>query len=118
MDLLDEWRVPEPSSRFDSLLHARLLETKTVAAAGWWLRLPLPVVAVSLAALFLVGALALQRTKGAPTPASVVEEYDSRALPGSAVGDLQSLEEAGELFADFDLLDQLAPDEQAASSRN
>jgi hypothetical protein len=39
-------------------------------------------------------------------------------LPGSAVGDLQSLEAADELFADFDLLDDLSPDQQNPSSQN
>jgi hypothetical protein len=40
------------------------------------------------------------------------------ALPGSAVGDLQSLQEADELLADFDLLDELAPDQSHASNQN
>jgi hypothetical protein len=45
-------------------------------------------------------------------------ESDVSALPGSAVGDLQSLQEADELLADFDLLDELAPDQSHPSNQN
>ena len=118
MELLDEWRGPRPSSQFDALLRVRLLEAKAAERARWWSRLSQPVVAVSFATLSLVGVVALQRTTRSPVSTSAPQESELRALPGSAVGDLQSLEAADGLFADFDLLDQLAPDQQNASGQN
>jgi hypothetical protein len=115
IDLLDEWTVPEPSPQFDAFLRDRLIETKSVTTTRWWFRLRPPVVAVSLAALLLVGAITLHQTKRSLVNPSAVQEFGAGTSPGSAVGDLQSLEEAEELFADFDLLDQLAPDHQNAT---
>jgi hypothetical protein len=110
IDLLDECTVPEPSPRFDAFLHDRLIETKSVTTTRWWFRLRQPVVAVSLAALLLVGAITMHQTKRSLVASSAIQEFGAGTAPGSAVGDLQSLKEAEDLFADFDLLDQLAPD--------
>ena len=118
MGLLDEWGSPQPSSRFDALLWDRLLEAKAAGRAGWWSRLSQPVVAVSFATLLLVGVVVLQRTTRSLMRTSAPQRSELRALPGSAVGDLQSLEAADELFADFDLLDDLSPDQQNPSSQN
>jgi hypothetical protein len=88
-----------------------------VTTTRWWFRLRLPVVAVSLAALLLVGAITMHQTKRSLVAPSAIQKFGAGTSPGSAVGDLQSLEEAEKLFADFDLLDQLAPDHQNATSR-
>jgi hypothetical protein len=45
-----------------------------------------------------------------------MDKYALEPPTGSAVADLQSLDEGDELFADFDLLDELAPDQQNAST--
>jgi len=91
MALLDEWQAPEP---------------------GWlsWMRRP--AWAMSLAAMVFAGALTIgvgSRSYFAPLEAI---KTDPPALglpvqPGTAVGDLQALDRNDELFADFDVLDQL-----------
>jgi hypothetical protein len=65
-------------------------------------------IASGVATLFLAGAITLLHIKNSAKSVAVGSEYENAALSGTAVSDLQTLEEA-ELFADFDLLDQLAP---------
>jgi len=115
MALLDEWQVPEPSPYFDTRLQARLREEMARPANGWlnwltWLRRP--AWAMSLAAVVFAGALAIGIggksyifvAKGIPTrPPSL----GLPVQPGTAVGDLQALERNDELYADFDVLDEL-----------
>ena len=117
--LLDEWQAPEPSPYFDTRLQARLSEERREEmahpAAGrlnWlhWMRRP--VWAMSLAAMVFAGAL----TVGVSNKSYFVElgaiatKPPSLGLPvepGTAVGDLQALERNDELYADFDVLDEL-----------
>lgn len=111
MALLDEWHVPEPSPYFDTRVEARLREEMARPAAGWldWLRRP--AWAVSLAAVMVAGAVVIgNRAVG---PASYAE-METRppvpglpAQPGTAVSDLQALEKNNEMYADFDVLDDL-----------
>jgi len=112
MALLDEWQAPEPSPYFDTRLQARLREEMARAATGWldWLRRP--VWALSLAALVFAGALAIGI--GGKSYIVVAEGTPTRppslglpVQPGTAVGDLQALERNDELYADFDVLDEL-----------
>jgi predicted anti-sigma-YlaC factor YlaD len=115
MALLDEWRAPEPSPYFDTRLQARLREEMARPAAGWlhWLRRP--AWAVSLAAVLVAGAVVVVGTRSyttsyfTPTEAINTEppELSVPILPGTAVGDLQALERNNELYADFDVLDEL-----------
>jgi len=115
MALLDEWEAPEPSPYFDTRLQARLREEAARPQAGWfaWLRqrpLLRPAWAISAAAvLFAAAILGGGR--------SYISEIDTIATkppvvglpvePGTAVGDLQALERNDELYADFDVLDDL-----------
>jgi len=112
MTLLDEWQTPEPSPYFDTRLGARLREEMARPRHGrlrWLLR---PVWAGSLAALIIAGAaVAVNRDVLFPGPE---EEFAIRvpvpgvpAEPGTAVGDLLALEKNHELYADFDVLDEL-----------
>jgi hypothetical protein len=71
---------------------------------------------LSLAALLLLVTVTLQRTETVPATSSLMDKYALEPPTGSAVADLQSLDEGDELFADFDLLDELAPDQQNAST--
>ena len=112
MALLDELQVPEPSPFFDTRLQARLREEMARPAAGWvsWLRRPAWV--MSLAALVFAGALAIGM--GGKSYLFVAEGIPTRppalgppVQPGTAVGDLQALEKNDELYADFDVLDDL-----------
>src|SRR5882762_3032057 len=115
MALLDEWQAPEPSPYFDVRLQARLREEMARPATGWlhrfnWLRRP--AWAMSLAAVLFVGALVIgigSRLYIPPTE-TIATKPPSLGLPvqpGTAVGDLQALERNDELYADFDVLDDL-----------
>jgi predicted anti-sigma-YlaC factor YlaD len=113
MTLLDQWQTPEPSVYFDTRLGARFREELARPAAGWlsWLRRP--VVALSLAAVVAAGALAIGNRDilfpGATEKLVIVIPVPGvPAEPGTAVGDLQALEKNHDLYADFDVLDELA----------
>jgi hypothetical protein len=108
MALLDEWEVPEPSPYFDVRLQARLREEMAKPQAGWlqWFRRP--VLAAALTVLMGVGVgLFFARGGGGiihhGQDAATTEAPD----PGSAVSDLQTLDKNHDLYADFDLLDDL-----------
>ena len=108
--LLDEWQAPEPSPYFDTRLYARLREQMATAPARPWLAwLRAPVLAGSLAALFFVGVgLFFGGQSLNNTPSAVTSwEMNVTAQPGTAVGDLQALDKNHDLYADFDVLDQL-----------
>ncbi len=113
MALLEEWHAPEPSPYFDTRLQARLREEMARPAVGWlhWLRRP--VLAMSLAAFLLGGGLAIgyrsSRTYFTQLDAinTTPPDLSVPVLPGSAVGDLQALDKNHELYADFDVLDEL-----------
>lgn len=102
MALLDEWRAPEPSQYFDVRMRARLREEAAKPASGWlqWLRRP--ALAVSLAVLMVVGVTVVRVGERTPTPEPVAQ-----IEPGTAVGDLQALDKNHDIYADFDLLDDL-----------
>ena len=108
MALLDEWQTPAPSPYFDVRLQARLREEMAKPQqVGWlsWLRRP--VLAAALTVLMGVG-LGLFLTHGSGAPVVDVATSDLGAPePGSAVSDLQALENNHELYSDFELLDDL-----------
>jgi predicted anti-sigma-YlaC factor YlaD len=102
MALLDEWQAPEPSPYFDVRLQTRLREEMVHPGAGWlhWIRKP--ALALALTVLLAVGVTLLRTHSGvSENQAAVV------APPGTAVGDLQALDKNHDLYADFDLLDEL-----------
>ena len=110
MALLDEWQAPEPSPYFDIRLQARLREEMARPAPGWgWLRRP--AWAMSLAAMVFAGALAIAiGGKSYIELGSIPTNPPALGLPvqpGTAVGDLQALERNDDLYADFDMLDDL-----------
>jgi anti-sigma factor RsiW len=112
MALLDEWQAPEPSPYFDTRLQARLREEMARPAVGWlsWLRRP--AWAMSLAAVVFAGALVvgIGGRSYIANPEAIKTEAPSLGppvQPGTAVGDLQALERNDELYADFDVLDEL-----------
>jgi anti-sigma factor RsiW len=104
MALLDEWVAPEPSPYFDTRLHARLREEAAKQPSSWMARLRIPALAMSLAAIVAVGAtvfrLEYKKVNNHPGPVAVVE-------PGTAVGDLQALDQNHDVYSDSDLLDDL-----------
>jgi hypothetical protein len=108
MALLDEWQTPEPSPYFDVRLQARLREEMAKPQAGWlqWFRRP--VLAAALTVLMGIGVgLFVTRNSwfGDGGKPSVAEVSDPG--PGTAVSDLQALDKNNDLYADFDVLDDL-----------
>jgi len=101
MSLLDEWQAPEPSPYFDVRLQARLREEMAKPQAGWlhWFRRPVLAAAFTVIMGIGVGWFLTHdsRHPGQPPVAEI----------GSAVSDLQTLEKNHDLYADFELLDDL-----------
>ena len=104
MSLLDEWQAPEPSPYFDVRLQARLREEMAKPQAGWlhWFRRP--VLAAALTVIMGVG-IGLFFTHGNGPVQPPVSTAD--VGPGSAVSDLQTLEKNNDMYANFELLDDL-----------
>jgi hypothetical protein len=111
MALLDEWKSPEPSPYFDVRLQARLREEMAKPRAGWLAWFRRPVLAAALTVLMGVGVgLFLTNDGQIHRPGNdvmAVVEPPAQPEPGSAVSDLQSLENNHDLYTDFDLLDDL-----------
>ena len=114
MALLDQWQAPEPSPYFDTRLGARLREEIARPAAGWlrWVRRPALALSLTAAALMVAGALAIANRDvlfpGEPKTLAIMIPVPSvPAQPGTAVSDLQALEKNDDLYADFDVLDEL-----------
>jgi anti-sigma factor RsiW len=113
MALLDEWQAPEPSPYFDTRLMARVREEQAKPQRSPWLSwFRAPALAGALALVLMVaggvrwfgGGVDRAKVEG-PTPPVV----------GTAVGDLQTLDKNADLYANFDLLDdlQVQPDVDA-----
>jgi hypothetical protein len=107
MALLDEWQTPEPSPYFDVRMQARLREEMAKPQAGWFQWFRKPVLAAALTVLLGV-SIGLFFTRGGGLihhgqDAAIVEA----PARGSAESDLQTLEKNHDLYADFDLLDDL-----------
>jgi hypothetical protein len=110
MALLDEWQTPEPSPYFDVRLQARLREEMAKPQpAGWLTWFRRPVLAAALTVLMGVGiGLFVSKDGGMYNSGNnMVADSAQPAEPGSAVSDLTALEKNHDLYADFDLLDDL-----------
>jgi hypothetical protein len=108
MALLDEWQAPEPSPYFDVRLQARLREEMAKPQAAWlhWLRRP--VVAAALTVLMGVGVGLFFTHDGGVYKGGEDVAVIEMSEPGTAVSDLQALEKNHELYSDFEVLDDLA----------
>ena len=110
--LLEEWTAPEASPYFDSRLRAQIREQREqrqrAAPVDWWEWLRKPALAAALAVLMAVGIGLL--IPGAPQPVArspVQTRPQVKTHPGSAVADLQTLDQNQDLYANFDLLDEI-----------
>jgi len=103
MQLLDEWKAPEPSPYFDTRWQARFREEKAKQPAGWLAWLRRPALAVSLAVIAVVGVTIFEN--GGTIPPANPDQ--SQVVPGTAVGDLQALDANHDLYSNFDVLDDL-----------
>ena len=106
--LLDQWPAPEVSPYFDSRLRARLREQAAVPA-GWWQWLRKPALAAAFVVLVALGVGLLDL--GTPRTVELQGPVAVRPQPGTAVADLQTLDQNQDLYAEFDLLDEI-PEEQ------
>jgi hypothetical protein len=114
MALLDEWQAPEPSPYFDVRLQARLREEMAKPQTGWfhWFRRPVLAAALTVALGVGVGVF-FTRNAGIykhTQQASITEP------PGTAASDLQTLDNNHEMYADFDLLDDLELQQNVAAN--
>lgn len=115
MALLDEWQAPEPSPYFDTRLQARLREEMARPPVPWysWLtqaRMLRPAWVMSVAAVLFTVAIGIGNTSYFSETEMIATKPPALSLPvqpGTAVGDLQALEKNDELYADFDVLDEL-----------
>jgi len=108
MSVLDEWQVPEPSPYFDVRLQARLREEMAKPQAGWlqWFRRP--VLAAALTVIMGIGIGVFFVTGGGNRRNDTNANINTTvADPGSAVGDLQTLDKNDDMYANFELLDDL-----------
>ncbi len=122
MNLLDEWKAPEPSPFWDVRMQARLREEQARASNGWlqWLRRP----ALSLAAalclvagigLYQVGHFLQAPVRGGDNSA-VAGPVHVVAPTGTAVADLQYLDKNSDLLQNFDALDDMDGDADTDAS--
>jgi anti-sigma factor RsiW len=106
MALLDEWQAPEPSPYFDTRLRARLREESAVKQSSrWFAWVRKPALAASVATMLVVGAAVYRleldkKARTTPGPVAAV-------VPGTAVSDLQALDNNQDVYADSDLMDDL-----------
>ena len=116
MNLLDEWKAPEPSPYWDVRMQARLREEQQKATSGWlqWFRRP---------ALSLVAALSLVLGIGLYQIGRFMHESDNppeaaafHAPTGTAVSDLQFLDKHSDLLQNFDALDDIDGDADTETS--
>ncbi len=118
MNLLDEWKEPEPSPFWDVRMKARLREEQQKAPAGWlqWFRRPAFSVAAALSLLVGIGVYQAGRflhEGDNPPEATMVSVH---APTGTAVSDLQFLDKNSDLLQNFDALDDMDGDADTDTS--
>ena len=126
MALLDEWQAPEPSHYFDMRLRARLRE-EAVEPRTWAERLrdlfsPVGLMGRKAAlattmAMLLIGGMVMFRANHSGTTSDAGVPRTSPPV-GTAVGDLETLGKNEELYADFDLLDDVVGNNANAGAAN
>jgi hypothetical protein len=117
MALLDEWEAPEPSPYFGTRLAARMREERAKPQrSAWlsWFRAPALAGALTLV-LLMVGGVKWFSSGGS---GSRIAEGPQPPAIGTAVGDLQTLEKNEELYANFDVLDDLQVQPDVAADQN
>ena len=108
MAVLDEWQAPaDTSPYFMTRLRARLREEREHVPAGWMAWFRRPTFAVAITALLVVISIGLFQGGNLLRQATSTTTGVSVSTPGTAVGDLQYLDKNHDLFADFELLDDI-----------
>ena len=115
MALLDEWQAPEPSPYFDTRLQALLREEMARQPIPWYRRwteraFMRPAWVMSVAAVIFMAAIVAGNRSYVTQTDTIATKPPALGLPvqpGTALGDLQALETNDDLYADFDVLDDL-----------
>jgi predicted anti-sigma-YlaC factor YlaD len=108
MALLDEWQAPEPSPYFDTRLMARVREERAKPQrSAWfsWFRMPVLAAGLALVLMMSGGVTWFMHRGGSSIGAG--NNPPVQPTVGTAVGDLQTLDKNEDLYANFDLLDDL-----------
>ncbi len=113
MSVLDEWKAPEPSPYFDSRLRARLRDEDT-NGPGLLKFLRRPALAAAFTLLFVAGVFLFQGGQPLTPPAPPAGGGTPAVASSGAVSDLETLDSNYELYADFELLDEM---EQAGAQK-
>ena len=116
MNLLDDWKAPEPSPFWNVRMQARLREEQQKTASGWlqWLRRPALSLAAALSLAVGIGLYQVGRFISPPDTQSITTHVS--APTGSAVSDLQLLDKNSDLLQNFDALDSMDGDDDAGNS--
>jgi hypothetical protein len=118
MNLMDEWKAPEPSPYFDSKLAVHLREEQRAEPAGLLERMRARLLFSSNLHLqpIAVGALALLIIIGGGTYAGLMSSSSPAPVKTSAaVEDLKSLDDNAQVFQQLNSLDQ---DDSGSSSND
>jgi predicted anti-sigma-YlaC factor YlaD len=122
MALLDEWQAPEPSPYFDTRFAARMREERAKPQRATWLSwFRAPALAGALALVLMVaGGVNWFNSRNIDRKAAVNDHQQAiEAVPGTPVGDVQALDNNEDLYANFDVLDDLqSPDADADQTEN
>ena len=114
MNVLDEWKAPEPSPYWDVRMQARLREEQQKASSGWlqWLRRPALSIAAALSLVVGIGLYQVGRfmTNENPPPTMTA------TVAGTPVGDLQFLDKNSDMLQNFDALDDMDGDDDAIAN--
>lgn len=115
MAMLGEWSDIEPSPYFDTRLRARTREQQPPPGIWVWLRKP--AVAAVFVLLMVTGVALFQRSESVPQGNVAQVQSQTHATPrsvGTPVSDLQALDRNEDLYANFDLLDDVSMTEGGA----
>jgi hypothetical protein len=115
MNLLDEWKAPEPSPFWDVRMQARLREEQQKAySSGWlqWFRRPALSVAAAFSLVIGVGLYQAGRfMRAGEIPPAEPVAFHINAPTGTPVADLQYLDKNSDLLQNFDALDDMDGDD-------
>jgi len=121
MNLMDDWKAPEPSPYFNSKLAVRLREEQRAEPAGRLERVRARLLYGSNMHLrpIAVGALALLIIIGGGTFAGLLSSHSTAPIKMSAtVEDLKSLDDNAQVFQQLNSLDQNDQDDNGSSSND
>ena len=125
-------RRTQHADYFDVRLQARLREEAAKPAVGWMQWLRRPALALALTVLVGAGVLLVSKKSSVVTPGAINGSANNVAQvqtqtpaqtqtpdvsqPGTAVGDLQALDNNDDLYADFDVLDDVRVQEDVTAN--